>query len=437
MIQRLTSRTLNFLRAFRRDRTGALAIMVVLLVPVLVGMMGLTVDVGIWYSHKRAMQDAVDAAAIAAGNEIANGGTDSAATTAAEADADRNGFVDTTDAITVNLPPLSGPNTGVDGAVEVIITRTLPLFFTTLFLDEPYTALVRAVVLTGFFEEGFCILGLDDSASKAVSVEGTGTVTLDCGIAVNSSADNAFNVQGTASVIATDVSTVGKTAIIGGADLDLVSGLPRRGPKTEDPYKDVEVPAFSGCDATNTSVNDTQTFDAADGSNAGIFVMCGGFKAVAGADVTFEPGVYIMDKGDFEIAGGSTIEGEDVTFILTSSGNDNQIGKVKITGGSDITLDAPDSGDFAGLIFFQDRNVSSNPSKSNLIAGGAELKLGGALYFPEQTLRFAGGSELGDNCTQLIGKKVTVNGDTGIQVECGGGSNGTSVIGRVKGTLAE
>ena len=40
---------------FCRDTGGVMAILVALLIPVVVGMMGLTVDVGIWYSEKRAL----------------------------------------------------------------------------------------------------------------------------------------------------------------------------------------------------------------------------------------------------------------------------------------------------------------------------------------------------------------------------------------------
>jgi hypothetical protein len=445
MLQRLRLKGARLIGDFRRDTSGIIAIMVVLLVPVMVGMMGLTVDVGLWYAAKRTMQNGADAAALAAGTELINGGDSTDITRAAQADADRNGYNATTDTLVVNNPPTSGGSIGDDGSVEVIITRELPLFFSTIFLKEAITAQARAVV-NSVFEDEFCILGLDPTESKAVEVSGTATATFDCGIAVNSDAGNALSVGGAAEVSVTTVTTVGDIDIVGGGDLE-TDAPPRRGAAVDDPYDDLEVPDFLDCDEpvggtaggggnSGTSVSGTETFDA----GGGIFVFCNGFSANSGADVTFEPGTYIIDQGDFQIAGGASITGEGVTIILTSSGADNKIGKIQITGGAAITLSAPTedlagADGFSGVLFYQDRNVSSNASKSNLIAGGSELDLAGALYFPSQSLKFAGGSSLGDGCTQLIAQKVTITGDTGVQGSCS--DAGTRSVGRLKAKLGE
>ena len=441
---------LRTLGAFARDTSGATAIMLILLIPVLIGFMGLSVDVGLWYTARRGMQNMADAAAMSGASEIANGSADDIVKAAAQSSADSNGF-DATDGsvITINVPPEDGPNAGNDGSVEVIIERPMELLFTEAFSTlrgETFsaTATVRAVANTDFVDE-FCILGLDPTASKAVEVSGTGQLTLDCGIAVNSDASNALSVSGTAVATVTSVTTVGEVSILGKGDLD--SGAPpRRGAAVEDPYDDLDVPTFSGCDDSvgdlkkGVSVNDNTTFDASTGSTAGIFVICGGLKVNAGANVTFEPGVYIIDQGDFEISGGATITGDGVTFILTSSGASSKIGKVQITGGSALQLTAPDSdplnaAGFSGVLFYQDRDVSTNPSKNNVIAGGAELDFEGALYFPSQDLDFAGGSELADGCVQLIGAKVKITGNTGIQGNCD--NTGTRSVGRLRASLGE
>ena len=439
MDRRLAARGARLLRKFRRDTSGVAAL-VVLMVPVIVGMMGLTIDVGFWYSAKRGLQDTADAAAMAAGTDLANGGSNSRVTATAQGDANRNGFNPTTDVITVNVPPLTGPSAGNTGSVEIIVTRTLPLFFTTLFLDTPFTARVRSVVNTIFIDE-FCILGLDPTEAKAVNVFGTGTATFDCGIAVNSDADNALSVTGGAEI---NVTTVGGLNIGNNATLG-VDAPPRRGAPVTDPYADLTVPPIPPC--TNTADSPTkgtkvsgsdEIFDA--GAFGGIFVFCGGLDVTAGATVTLEPGVYIIDQGDFNINGGGAIEGDGVTIILASSGADSKIGKVSVTGNGEVDLSAPTSDPagapgFAGVLFFQDRGVSSNPSKSNLFAGGSELDLAGALYFPNQDLDFTGGSELGDGCTQLIGKKVSIGGDAGVQGNCD--TTGTRSIGRLKAKLGE
>ena len=188
--RRLTPYAPRLVARFCRDTGGAIAIFVALLFPMVLGMMGLTVDVGIWYTEKRELQNIADAASLAGGSEIANGSSLSIVIAAVTADANRNNFDPTKDTITINLPPVSGPNAGVDGSVEVIITRQMPLFFTTAFFkligdaDRQFNATARAVVNTIEVDGDFCILGLDETKSKAVNVFGTGTATLDCGIAV-------------------------------------------------------------------------------------------------------------------------------------------------------------------------------------------------------------------------------------------------------------
>jgi Flp pilus assembly protein TadG len=53
-------------RGFFDERSGVVAVIVALAMPVLVGAMGLAAETSYWYVHQRGMQNAADAAAIAA-----------------------------------------------------------------------------------------------------------------------------------------------------------------------------------------------------------------------------------------------------------------------------------------------------------------------------------------------------------------------------------
>jgi Flp pilus assembly protein TadG len=64
------------LRPFLRNEDGASIIIIGLTLPVLIGAMGLAAEVSYWHLHHRAMQNASDAAAIAAAT---NGGSNYAA----------------------------------------------------------------------------------------------------------------------------------------------------------------------------------------------------------------------------------------------------------------------------------------------------------------------------------------------------------------------
>jgi Flp pilus assembly protein TadG len=72
-------------RGFSGDRSGVVAVLVGLAMPVLVGAMGLAAEASYWYVHQRGMQNAADAAAIAAA-------TNGTSTYAAEAQAVVAGF---------------------------------------------------------------------------------------------------------------------------------------------------------------------------------------------------------------------------------------------------------------------------------------------------------------------------------------------------------
>jgi hypothetical protein len=93
---------------------------------------------------------------------------------------------------------------------------------------------------------------------------------------------------------------------------------------------------------------------------------CAGIKINAGADVTFEPGIYVINRGDLTVNGGATIRGDSVTFILTATST-NEVGNITINGGADVELTAPgpdghfpndpghvDHGKYPGLLFIQD-----------------------------------------------------------------------------------
>jgi Flp pilus assembly protein TadG len=62
----LRARLHSSLRRFSSDQRGVVVLLVALALPVLAGTMGLAAEISHWYLHQRSMQNAADAAAIAA-----------------------------------------------------------------------------------------------------------------------------------------------------------------------------------------------------------------------------------------------------------------------------------------------------------------------------------------------------------------------------------
>jgi Flp pilus assembly protein TadG len=77
------------------DRRGDIIIMFALLLPILVGVVGLGVEVGSWYFAKRNLQSAADAAAVAALFEVRSGSSDALIETKAKEEATANGWDET------------------------------------------------------------------------------------------------------------------------------------------------------------------------------------------------------------------------------------------------------------------------------------------------------------------------------------------------------
>ncbi len=145
----------------------------------MIAMIGLAVDGGGVYFLNRDLQNAVDAAVIAATYAKCTGGDIDFAATQAIAD---NGF--TTGGpdnvmITVNNPPATGPGAGKDEYVEVIVQADKPSYFIQVVRgNAPLTVAARGV---GHCKEsetngaGRAVFGACDAGGDAVKIKGSNT----------------------------------------------------------------------------------------------------------------------------------------------------------------------------------------------------------------------------------------------------------------------
>ncbi|HLO78055.1 MAG TPA: pilus assembly protein TadG-related protein, partial [Magnetospirillum sp.] len=62
-----------FLRRLAADREGAVAVMLALALPVLVGVSALAIETGLWFTERRVLQNAADAAALSGAFELTAG----------------------------------------------------------------------------------------------------------------------------------------------------------------------------------------------------------------------------------------------------------------------------------------------------------------------------------------------------------------------------
>jgi uncharacterized membrane protein len=135
-------------RRYKRER-GSMIILGALTMVVLIGFLGLALDASYMYFHKRNMQTAADAGAYAGALEKLRGTVD--VTAAVKKDTSLNHFTDGTNSVTVtvNSPPLTGPKTGNENFVEVIISHPQPTWFMQMLHFNSVTVAARAVAGIG------------------------------------------------------------------------------------------------------------------------------------------------------------------------------------------------------------------------------------------------------------------------------------------------
>jgi Putative Flp pilus-assembly TadE/G-like len=408
---------------FQRDESGGYLVVSALLMPVLIGLVGLGTDYGVWLNASQRMQAAADAAAFSAATLLTSGnGGD--VTTEAHAIASTFGFTDGANgaSVTVNHPPASGAHASTAGAVEVIIQQPQSRFFSAMISPGTLTVAARSVGLSGNTGMG-CVMALNPTVSGAVSLQGSSSVTLGgCALYDNSNNGSALSVGGSATLSALAVDVVG--GISGKSSITATQGIVTAASPMANPYAGASYGSYSGCAHNNYTAKDTVTLSPG--------VYCGGLNLNAGANVTLQPGVYYLDRGSLSVNGGATLTGTGVTLVFTSS-TGNSYANATINGGATVNLSAPTTGPTAGIVVFGDTNMPGGTSfKFN---GGAAQVFSGAVYLPKAAVQFAGGANTSKACTQLIADTVTFTGNANFAINCSG--SGTKPIGSAAAMLVE
>jgi hypothetical protein len=174
-------------RQHKQNRRGAIAVKFAVLLPVLIGMLGLVIDTGLMMAAQRHTQSAADAAALAYAMDRMRGRSQSqAATTAATFVGTHNGLSESLP-LTINEPPQSGPYAGNADFVEVYVTTPIQTIFIQVLGVAPNRQ-VQARAVAGFeaVAAGEGVMVLDPGAAPGLSVAGQSTLRVRGRIVVNS-----------------------------------------------------------------------------------------------------------------------------------------------------------------------------------------------------------------------------------------------------------
>jgi hypothetical protein len=396
----------------RHEAGQSVIIVAMLALPILLAFLGLAIDVGYLRYMQRRMQSASDAAAMAGAAELSYG----SATTAARTDASKNGFTNGTGgvSVTVNTPPVSGPNAGSIGYVEVIVAQTQPTYFMRAVGINSVMVRGRAV---GYLGSGpNCMYSLSPNASGALKLSPSGgyAVQAQCGIVIDSTSCSALRTNGN-SLTADSIGIVASPGCSGCADCGSNVTPPPQSNivPVPDPLAYLATPTPSGTTYSNGTnpvvINNTSCTPASACTNLGPqqFALKSGiypYGITIGVSSGTQPnvtlsGAYYITGGTLNILNGSTYNNNDDTVCnhhvnLHGSNVFIYLGpsaKVSMGGGNGKFvnscggLSATTTGTYAGILFFQDRSTANYTAN---VSSGQGEGFSGALYFPSVALRF-------------------------------------------------
>ena len=140
---RMFLRVIKLIERFWRERTGSVAIMLGIALPVVIGTAALGTEIAFSLVKYRQLQIVADAAALDGATANQKGYPNFAAQAVAASLGAQNGVNGVT--VTANSPPSSGPNANKSGAVEVIISQPQALSLASLFTSGSFNIVARGV----------------------------------------------------------------------------------------------------------------------------------------------------------------------------------------------------------------------------------------------------------------------------------------------------
>ncbi|MCG3160565.1 MAG: hypothetical protein JMDDDDMK_01634 [Acidobacteria bacterium] len=403
------------------SENGAILPLAVFGMVAILGCMGLALDFGNFYRHRRIMQTAADAGALAGGAEIyrrytTTASQDAAILASSQAATASHGFANGSGGVTVTVsrPPTSGYYVGNSQYVQVAISQNVPSYFLGVLASGTTTIAANAVAGVGARGGPSCLTLLEPTGA-ALTMSGTDQINAPCGTYINSISPSGVTMSGSAQVNS-PTSIRGPSYVHSGSSS--ISNPTFNAVPVPDPLAYLQPPTVpAGCNYTNfsRSGNTVATL------NPGTY--CGGITLSGSPVITLNPGLYIFKGGSaFTISGFPTITGSGVTFYLTNNGS-GAAASVSLSGTGTYRFSAPTSGPLAGILYFQDPSTSSN---SYALSGSSGSYFDGAIYLPQSSLAISGSTQTWNYSGGIIARSMTISGSTRINLYYGMGA-GTGV----------
>lgn len=401
----------SFLRLFWTSTQGNMAIMAALFIGVLAVIVSGTLDIAGKTSNQKELQHIVDAAALAAAREMAVSAADQTrvqAVAESYVNANWNGDPAKTKAILDVKNGLITVHSEITAASIALIQEGDG--------KDTFSAEAVAEVSGG---GNICLIALSPNDVGAIDLQNKARITAaECQVYSNSDNFQSLVVKTLAKVAMDFVCVAGG---IGGDPTKLGGSVITDCPSIHDPLSSRSPPSYNENDCYNNATNGTKIVKQMGNVVLKPGVYCGGLNIID-ANVTFEPGIYIIKGGSFFIGNGAIAEGKNVGFFLTENAN------LHFHFQSEIAFTAPKTGPMASLLFFEDKPAQKSPLQqpvssqskgkvqetttgSHRISSDGARILEGTIYLPHGDLIIDGQHPIADesNYTVIIAKSFKLS----------------------------
>jgi Putative Flp pilus-assembly TadE/G-like len=417
------------------SRIGQTSIMFTLGLTMMFGMVGLVSDVGYAYYRKEVAQAAAQSAATAAVRAAIaqSGGTCGSSNVVCQSEtvcpstisgtgsnnvekgclyAMANGFTSTgNQKVTIQTGTGSYNGITVTYWAVVKVSESLPQLFSRVTGHDKATLTARSIVGYIPATNGGCVY-VTAPTGAALTTNGNVSMSSGCGIQVNSSSSNAIDLSGGNTSITVTGSSNGvanQVLEVGGYDCygqttGCISPTPTHSVSAGDPMSGIDAVADPGtCTWTDPGHYGNSSNPTIVPWTSGVTKVCGMVSPGNNDRVQFTAGGTYYFQDGLNINNGDLI-GNGVTFYFPAGSS------VSISGNGNISLSAPSSGTYQGVLMFQSRD---NLTTAQVVGNGSS-RFNGVLYFPNATLKFGGNGSAVNNSgtTSVVAYNLMLTGNS-------------------------
>ena len=243
-----------------------------------------------------------------------------------------------------------------------------------------------------------CLLSMDATASPGIMFKGSGSFKgPDCVVWSNSTSTDSLKFQGSSKVTAKILCAVGQVREQGS---NTISPLPEHNCEPfEDPLAGWTPPSHSiACTHTNFSPGGS-TVSLSPG------VYCGN-TTINAAQVTLQPGTYVVRNGTMTLKGNTSITADKVLIVLSGTSN------LDLNSSGDLSITAA-PGVANSVVVGAADSIATGTIK---LTGNTKFEVQGTVYAAKHTIDVAGNADLimTEPQTTIVGKTITVDGSGSI-----------------------